>query len=78
MLLTPLPLVYEGVEASEDEQRHHSTQRHHVVELRLKDAPLAAAIQGLIGRRLLQPAGEVLQHRRGRGDGVKFACLLRK
>jgi len=28
-----IPLVEEGVEAGEDEQRHHGAQRHHVVEL---------------------------------------------
>lgn len=27
------PLVQEGVEAGEDEQRHHGTERHHVVKL---------------------------------------------
>lgn len=28
-----IPLVYEGVEAGENEQRHHGAQRHHVVKL---------------------------------------------
>lgn len=28
-----IPLVYERVEAGENEQRHHGTERHHVVEL---------------------------------------------
>lgn len=55
--------MYEGVEAGEDEQRHHGAQRHHIVELRLKDVPLVAVTCRLIGRLVLQPAGEVLRHR---------------
>lgn len=57
----------EGVEAGEDEQRHHGAQRHHVVELGLQDAArvpvLQAAVQRLVGGArggVLQPAGEVL------------------
>lgn len=71
--------MYEGVEAGEDEQRHHGAQRHHVVELGLQEAPLVAVSHRLIGRRFLQPAGEVLQRGRGRGRGdrVKFGRLSR-
>lgn len=32
-----VPLMDEGVEAGEDEERHHGTKRHHVAKFRLKD-----------------------------------------
>lgn len=35
--ISALPLVYDGVEAGEDQQRDHGTQRHRVVELGLQD-----------------------------------------
>lgn len=54
--------MYEGVEAGEDEQRHHGAQRHHVVELGRQDGADFAVLHRLIGRRVLQPGGEVLRH----------------
>lgn len=70
--------MYEGVEAGEDEQRHHGAQRHDIVELRLEDVPPVAVSRRLIGRLVLQPAGEVLWHRGGRGESLRFASLFRK
>jgi len=53
--------VYEGVEAGEDEQRHHGAQRHHVVELGLQDAPSVQESAGRVGRLIGQRvAGQVL------------------
>lgn len=40
----------EGVEAGEDEQRHHGAQRHHVVELGLQHAARVPVLPGLIQR----------------------------
>lgn len=43
-------MVYEGVEAGENEQRHHGAQRHYVVKLGLQHVAGVAAIHRLIGR----------------------------
>lgn len=62
----------EGVEAGEDEQRHHGAQRHHVVELGLQHAARVPVLGGRIRRLVggarggvLQPAGEVLKKKKG-------------
>lgn len=39
--------MYEGVEAGENEQRHHGAQRHHIVELSLQYAA-RVLLQGLV------------------------------
>lgn len=40
--------MYEGVEAGEDEQRHHGAQRHHIVELSLQYAARVLLPRGLV------------------------------
>ena len=64
--------MYEGVEAGENEQRHHGAERHHIVKFRLQNI---ASVQSLIRRsiggevsfcgcvRVLQPTCEVLKKR---------------
>lgn len=47
------PLMYEGVEAGEDEQRHHGAQRHHVVEPRLQHAARVLGHRGGVVQRLV-------------------------
>lgn len=46
---THTPLVDEGVEAGEDEQRHHGAQRHHIVELGRQDVLCVGGLRRLIG-----------------------------
>lgn len=67
------PLMDEGVEAGEDEQRNHGAQRHHVVELGLQHAARVPVLQspiqtlvdgGCVG--VLQSAGEVLKKKKKR------------
>lgn len=61
--------MYEGVEAGENEQRHHGAERHHVVELGLQHVASVPALQsnicrpieGGVGGWVLQPACEVLK-----------------
>lgn len=61
-----IPLVYEGVEAGENQQRNHGTQGHGVIELGLQDVARVSIslVDRLIGRRkaaaALQSVGEVL------------------
>lgn len=59
----------EGIKAGEEEQRHHGTQGHHVVELRFQDATcvnfypcaIVGIVQGIcIWSRISETAGEVL------------------
>lgn len=59
----------EGINAGEEEQRHHGTQGHHVVELRFQDATcvnfypcaIVGIVQGIcIWSRISETAGEVL------------------
>ena len=56
-----IPLVYEGVEAGENKQRHHGAQRHHVVKLGLQHVAGVPAVQSRV-RRLIggQVGGWVL------------------
>lgn len=66
-----IPLMYEGVEARENEQRHHGTQCHHVVKLWLQYvagvhahhsfifSPISRGVDGWV----LQPVCEVLKKR---------------
>lgn len=58
----------EGVEAGENKQRDHGTQRHDIIKLGLKDIPCVAG--SFIGGGL-QPAGEVL-----RREDIKSRCLI--
>lgn len=64
--------MYEGVETGEDEQRHHGTQRHHVVELglqhiaRVSGSHVGRLIGGVHSGHVLQSAGEVLKITEGR------------
>lgn len=64
-----VPLVDERVEAGEDEKRHHSTESHHIAELRLQDiaaVSLHGNIQCTITANIglvLQPLYEILQGR---------------
>lgn len=66
-----IPLMYEGVEARENEQRHHGAQRHHVVKLWLQYvarvhvlhsfifSPISRGVDGWV----LQPVCEVLKNK---------------
>ena len=76
--------MYEGVEAGEDEQRHHGTQSHHIVKLGLQHIASISAINGLVGlqiegdvsRRVFQPTGEVLKKRMKECIFITFVILF--
>lgn len=63
--------MYEGVEAGENEQRHHRAQRHHIVELQFQKTWRSGLARGLIAHSVgcqvaenrlnLQSVGEVLK-----------------
>lgn len=62
--------VQQGVEAGEEQQRQHRAQSHHVVELGLqRTAPILSHIRpivrAVVGRSILQTAGEVLEAQAG-------------
>lgn len=62
--------VQQGVEAGEEQQRQHRAQSHHVVELGLqRTAPILSHIRpifrAVVGRSILQTAGEVLETQAG-------------
>lgn len=56
----------ERIKAGEDEQRHHGTQGHHVVELRFQEVTSVNSCQCVIAgliltiRSICETAGEVL------------------
>lgn len=52
--------MYEGVEAGENEQRHHGAQRHYVVKLGLQHVAGAGAFRGLIGRPIGAEVGRLV------------------
>lgn len=52
--------MYEGVEAGEDEQRHHGAQRHHVVEPCLQHAARVPVRRCLVQRLVDGARGGVL------------------
>lgn len=70
-----LPLVYEGVEAGENEQRHHGAQRHDVVELWLQHVAFWSRIV-VFGYWIFQSACEVLRESREECRGINAVLPL--